>query len=134
MNNENENLIPDDYWNELSQEEMEVLQSAADEMEHYLSQPMDEWNELDESYYEHLRQRFKKGPDEIGPRKFKQFQNKFLPIQMMLIPAGRQHNGEEIVQYFHIITEDMVVGECRGSYDGVTETELEEKFNIKYNN
>jgi len=88
---------------------------------------------MDDVYYEHLRERFKKGPDEIGPRLFKQFQNAFLPIQMMVIPAGRQHNGEEVVSYYHILTEDMELGECNGSYELVTEKELEEKFNIKYN-
>lgn len=134
MSEQNENLIPEEYWNEVSQEEMEALQSAADEMEQYLSQPMDEWNEMDESYYQHLRERFKKGEDEIGPRQFKQFQNAFLPIQMMVIPAGRQHNGEKMVQYFHTITEDMEGGKCNGSYELITETDLEEKFNIKYNN
>lgn len=134
MSKENENLLPEEYWNELSQEEMEALQSAADEMEGYLSQPADEWTEMDDVYYEHLRERFKKGPDEIGPRQFKQFQNAFLPIQMMVIPAGRQHNGDEVVSYFHTLTEDMELGECNGSYELVTEKELEEKFNIKYNN
>lgn len=134
MSNENENLIPEDYWNELTQEEKDVLASAASEMEEYLSQPTDEWHEMDEAYYQHLRQRFGKGEDEIGPRQFKQYQNAFLPIQMMVIPAGRQHNGEEMVQYFHTLTEDMELGECNGSYELVTESELEEKFNIKYNN
>jgi len=134
MSKENENLLPDEYWNELTQEEIESLQSAADEMEQYLSHPVDEWIELDESYYEHLRERFKKGPDEIGPRQSKLFQNKFIPVQMMVIPAGRQYNGEEMVQYFHIITEDLELGECNGSYELVTKKDLEEKFNIKYNN
>ena len=134
MSNENENLIPEDYWNELTQEEKDVLASAASEMEEYLSQPVDEWHEMNEVYYQHLRQRFGKGEDEIGPRQFKQYQNAFLPIQMMVIPAGRQHNGEEMVQYFHTLTEDMELGECNGSYELVTESELEEKFNIKYNN
>jgi len=53
---------------------------------------------------------------------------------LMVIPAGRQHNGEEMVQYFHIITEDLELGECNGSYELVTKKDLEEKFNIKYNN
>lgn len=137
MSKENENPIPDEYWNDgdtPSMEEMEALQAAADEMEAYLSQPTNEWSEMDDVYYDHLRERFQKGPDEIGPRQFKQFQNAFLPIQMMVIPAGRQHNGEEMVQYFHTITEDMEEGECNGSYELLTEKELEEKFNIKYNN
>ena len=137
MSKGNENPIPDEYWNDgdtPSMEEMEALQAAADEMEAYLSQPTNEWSEMDDAYYDHLRERFQKGPDEIGPRQFKQFQNAFLPIQMMVIPAGRQHNGEEMVQYFHTITEDMEEGECNGSYELLTEKELEEKFNIKYNN
>ncbi len=136
MSKEKETPIPEEYWNtdDVSQEEMETLQAAANEMEEYLSQPTDEWNEMDEVYYEHLRDRFKKGSDEIGPRQFKQFQNAFLPIQMMVIPAGRQHNGEEVVSYYHTLTEDMEVGECNGSYELLTEKELEEKFNIKYNN
>ena len=135
MSKEKETPIPEEYWNtdDVSQEEMEALQAAANEMEAYLSQPTDEWNEMDEMYYEHLRQRFQKGPDEIGPRQFKQFQNAFLPIQMMVIPAGRQHNGEEVVSYYHTLTEDMEVGECNGSYELLTEKELEERFNIKYN-
>ena len=136
MSKENENPIPEEYWNDgdvASMEEMEALQAAANEMEEYLSQPTDEWNEMDEVYYDHLRERFQKGPDEIGPRQFKQFQNAFLPIQMMVIPAGRQHNGEEVVSYYHILTEDMELGECNGSYELLTEKELEEKFNIKYN-
>ena len=137
MSKGNENPIPDEYWNDgdtPSMEEMEALQAAADEMEAYLSQPTNEWSEMDDAYYDHLRERFQKGPDEIGPRQFKQFQNAFIPIQMMVIPAGRQHNGEEMVQYFHTITEDMEEGECNGSYELLTEKELEEKFNIKYNN
>lgn len=134
MSKGKENPIPDEYWNEVSQEDMENLQAAANEMEAYLSQPTNEWSEMDDVYYDHLRERFQKGPDEIGPRQFKQFQNAFLPIQMMVIPAGRQHNGEEMVQYFHTITEDMEEGECNGSYELLTEKELEEKFNIKYNN
>ena len=136
MSKGNENPIPDEYWNDgdnPSMEEMEALQAAANEMEAYLSQPANEWSEMDDVYYDHLRERFQKGPDEIGPRQFKQFQNAFLPIQMMVIPAGRQHNGEEMVQYFHTITEDMEEGECNGSYELLTEKELEEKFNIKYN-
>ena len=83
MSKENENPIPEEYWNDgdvASMEEMEALQAAANEMEEYLSQPTDEWSEMDDVYYDHLRERFKKGPDEIGPRQFKQFQNVFLPL------------------------------------------------------
>ena len=119
---------------DVSQEEIEALQAAANEMEEYLSEPPNEWCEMDDTYYTHLRERFGKGVDEIGPRTFKQFQNDFLPIQMMVIPAGRQHNGEEVVSYYHVLAEDMEAGECNGSHELLTEQELESKFNIKYNN
>ena len=119
---------------DVSLEEIEALQAAADEMEEYLSEPQNEWSEMDDAYYAHLRERFDKSEDEIGPRQFKHFQNAFLPIQMMVIPAGRQHNGEEVVSYYHILAEDMEAGECNGSHELLTEQELESKFNIKYNN
>lgn len=94
----------------------------------------DEWKEMDEEYFEHLRQRFDKGPDEIGPRVWKSYQNKFLPMQMMVIPAGRQHDGESVVQMFHLIVEDMEGGECNGEYSLLSESELLEKYNINFNN
>jgi len=134
MNDSGDNLIPDDYWNSVSQEEMEALQKAADEANAYLEQSLDEWDEMNDDYYNHLRERFKKNDGEIGPRQFKQFQHSTLPIQMIVIPAGRQHSDDGVVSYYHTITEDLQVGECNGSYELLTEKELEEKFNIKYNN
>lgn len=134
MSEHEDNLIPEEYWNEVSQEEMEALQKAADEANEYLEQPIDEWDEMDDTYFEALREKFKKGKDEIGQRQFKTFMNRSIPIWMMVMPAGRQHDGEKMVQYFHTITEDMESGECNGSYELITETDLEEKFNIKYNN
>jgi hypothetical protein len=131
------NLMPDEYWNQLSQEEMEALQKFADEANEYLEQPLGEtleWEEMDESYFQSLRERFNKSKDEISQREFKTYMNKNIPIWMMVIRAGRQRNGNEMVQYFHTITEDMDSGECNGSYELVTEKELEENFNIKYNN
>jgi len=92
------------------------------------------WVEMDENYFNELRERFQKGPDEIGPREFKTYINKDLPIYMIVIPAGKQHNGDESVQYFHTIVEDLELGECNGSYELITETELENKYNIIYFN
>jgi hypothetical protein len=137
MSKHTENTVPDMYWNEISQterEDAEMLRASADELERYLSQTDNEWMLMDNEYYSHLRERFKKGPDDIGPRQFKQFQNQFLPLQIMVIPAGRQHNGEAVVHYFHTIIEDMEYGDCNGVYELITEADLEEKFNIKYNN
>jgi len=128
-----DNPIPDDFWNELSNEEKDALTKAQMEAsEEY--QNYDEWKEMDEDYFQHLRQRFDKGVDEIGPRITKSYQNKFLPLQMMVIPAGRQHDGESMVQMFHLIVEDMEKGECNGEYSLISDTELTEKYNINFNN
>jgi len=128
-----ENPIPSDFWNELSEEEKDALTKAQEEasLEY---QNYDEWNEMDEEYFQHLRQRFDKGPDEIGPRVWKSYQNKFLPMQMMVIPAGRQHDGEKVVQMFHLIVEDMEGGECNGEYSLISEAELLDKYNLTFNN
>ena len=66
----------------------------------------DEWDEMNEEFYSHLRERFDKGPDEIGPRLWKSYQNKLIPMQLMVIPA-RQHDGGKMVQWFHTIVEDL---------------------------
>lgn len=134
MSNNDENLIPSEYWNPASKNEMEALREAAAEMDTYLSEQKYEWVEMDDTYYTHLRYHFKKGSDEIGSRQFKHFQNTTLPIQMIVIPAGREHNGSEWISYYHTLTEDMEYGQCNGTYELVTELELENKFNIKYNN
>ena len=81
-----------------------------------------------------VREKYQKGPDEIGPREFKSYINKDLPIYMIVIPAGKQRDGDQSIQYFHIIVEDLEVGECNGSYELLTETELENKHNIIYFN
>ena len=127
------NPIPDDFWNELSDKEKESLAKAQEEADIEF-QNYDEWTEMDESFYQHLRERFDKGPDEIGPRIVKTYQNKFLPIQMIVIPAGRQHNGEEMVQMFHIIVEDLEGKDCNGEYALLSEPQLIEKYNINFNN
>ena len=96
-NVDSENPIPTDFWDELSESEKEALHKAQEEaQEEYLN--YDEWEEMDNDFYEHLRERFQKGPDEIGPRQWKSFQNKVVPMQLMVIPAGRQHDGEKSKQ------------------------------------
>lgn len=129
----NENLIPTDFWDELSESEKDAMTKAFDEANEEFSN-YDEWDEMDETYYSHLRERFGKGPDEIGPRLWKSYQNRMIPMQLMVIPAGRQHDGESMVQWFHTIVEDMQLGECNGEYALITETELLEKYNINFNN
>jgi len=128
-----DNLIPKDFWGELSESEKEAMAKAFDEANEEFSN-YDEWDEMDESFYSHLRERFGKGPDEIGPRKWKSYQNKMIPMQLMVIPAGRQHDGNTMVQWFHTIVEDMQLGDCNGEYELITETQLSEKYNINFNN
>ena len=125
--------VPDDFWSSLSTEEKEALSKAQEEASAEFDN-YDEWKEMDEGYFEHLRQRFNKGADEIGPRITKSYQNKFLPLQVMVVPAGRQHDGDRQVQMFHLIVEDMEKGECNGEYSLISETELQSKYNINFNN
>ena len=40
------------------------------------------WVEMDEDYFNELRERFQKGPDEIGPRQFKMYINNHLYIKI----------------------------------------------------
>jgi len=134
--NKDENQIPEDYWNQLSDADKELMAKAMDEAEDYLMDEQ-EWVEMDEGYYSHLRERFGKGADEIGPRNFKTYLSKGIPFWMMVIPAGKQalsDNPDVNVQHFHTICEDMELGECNGAYELITEQQLESKFNIKYNN
>lgn len=130
---DSKNPIPSDFWNELSESEKDALVKAQEEA-NIEFQNYNEWVEMNESFYHDLRVRFDKGPDEIGPRVWKSYQSKYLPIQMMVIPAGRQHNGEEVVQMFHIIVEDLEGTECNGEYTLLSEPELIEKYNINFNN
>lgn len=135
MENENlhdENLIPNDYWNELSDEERDAMAKAIAEAEEEFNKHMEEWDEMDDAYYERLRERFGKGPESIGPREFKTYMNRGIPIWLFVMPAGRQHDGESFVTYYHVIAEDMEHGECNGDYTLLSESELEAKFNIKY--
>lgn len=129
-----ENLIPNDYWSELSEQEREAMAKAIDEAEEYYLQNPEEWDLMDEAYYESMRERFGKGPDEIGPRQFKTYMNRNIPIWVFVMPAGRQHGEDGIVNYYHVIAEDMSDGEVNGDYALLTEQELESKYNINYNN
>ena len=117
----------------LTKEEQVALEKAIDDAEKVYYENVDAWTEMDEDYFNALRKEYNKGPDEIGPRKFKSFIHSELPLYILIFPAGKQHNGGTMIQYYHTITEDLEYGECNGSYKLITETELFEKFNIKYN-
>ena len=117
----------------LTKEEQVALEKAIDDAEKVYYENADSWTEMDEDYFKGLREEYNKTEDEIGPRKFKSFIHSELPLYILIFPAGKQHNGETMVQYYHTITEDLEVGTCNGSYKLITETELFEKFNIKYN-
>ena len=84
-----ENLMPEEYWNGLSDTDKDEVLKAQLELEGQF-QKAHEWHEMDDEYYEHLRGRFGKGSDEIGPRDFKTYKGVGIPIYMMVIPAGRQ--------------------------------------------
>ena len=118
---------------ELTDEEKIALDKATAEAEAEYLANGHSWTEMDEGYFEMLRKQYNKGPDEIGPRKFKTYiHDNNEPLYIIVIPAGRQHNGDESVQYYHTILEDLEFNECNGSYKLLTETELFNKYNIKY--
>ena len=123
--NQNENL---------TEEEKIALDRAAAEADVEYYNNGYSWTEMDDGYYEMLRKQHNVGEDKIGPRNFKTFIMPEAALYIMVIPAGKQHDGEKTTQYYHTIIEDLQFGECNGSYDLVTEETLFEKFNIKYNN
>jgi hypothetical protein len=47
--------------------------------------------------------------------------------------AGKQHDGEKMVQFYHTIFQDYHLGEPNGEYKLVDETELFEMLNTNYN-
>ena len=53
--------------------------------------------------------------------------------EFIVIPAGKQHDGEKMVQFYHTIFQDYHLGEPNGTYKLVTETELFEMLNTNYN-
>ena len=103
------------------------MEEANEEFSNY-----DEWDEMNEDFYSHLRERFGKGPDEIGPRLWKSYQNKMIPMQLMVIPA----DSTMVVRWFNgfILLWKIYNRECNGEYALITETELLEKYNINFNN
>ena len=44
------------------------------------------------------------------------------------------HDGDKVVQMFHIIVEDLEGGQCNGEYSLISETELLDKYNLTFNN
>lgn len=53
---------------------------------------------------------------------------------IIVIPAGKQHDGEKWIQYYHTIFEDYHYGESNGEYKLVTEFELNQMLNTNYIN
>ena len=51
--------------------------------------------------------------------------------EYMVIPAGKQHNGERMVQYYHTIFMDYEMGDPNGEYKLVDEYELYDMLNEK---
>ena len=111
---------------------MDEIKKVADECQEFLfSDSL--WVEMDDAYFKTLRAQYGKDETEIGPRKYKTYINSEMPIYIILIPAGKQHDGNRAIQYFHMIVEDFELGQCNGSYELIDEDKLFHKFNIKYN-
>ena len=53
--------------------------------------------------------------------------------EYIVLPAGKQHDGKEMVQFYHTIFQDYHLGEPNGEYKLVDETELFEMLNTNYN-
>lgn len=54
-------------------------------------------------------------------------------FEITVIPAGRQHDGNKMVQWFHTITQDFHDVGPNGIYELVDENELYKKLNNTYN-
>lgn len=52
----------------------------------------------------------------------------------IVIPAGKQHDGEKMVQWYHLIYEDFHWGNPNGEHRLVDEFELNEILNNNYIN
>jgi hypothetical protein len=52
----------------------------------------------------------------------------------IVIPAGKQHDGEKMVQWYHLIYEDFHWTGPNGEHKLVDEFELKEILNTNYNN
>src|SRR6056300_403569 len=53
--------------------------------------------------------------------------------EFLVMSAGKQHDGEKMVQFYHTIFQDYHLGEPNGDYKLVDETELFEMLNTNYN-
>ena len=53
--------------------------------------------------------------------------------EFLVMSAGKQHDGEKMVQFYHTIFQDYHLGEPNGEYKLVDETELFEMLNTNYN-
>ena len=67
---------------------------------------------------------------------YKEFKREVISYQdqgdnfcIVVIPAGKQYNGEEYVQYYHTISEDYHDNGPNGQYKLVDEQELNEMLN-----
>jgi len=120
-------------YEELTEEEKVALDKATADAEAVYAENNYSWTEMDDAYFEMLRKQYNKGPDEIGPRGFKSYiHDNNEPLYMLVFPAGKQHDGEVSTQFYHTIAEDLAYGECNGAYELLSETELFNKYNIKY--
>lgn len=54
-------------------------------------------------------------------------------FEFIVIPAGRQHNGEEFVSFYHTIFQDYHWGSPNGEYKLVDEIQLFDMLNTNYN-
>lgn len=61
------------------------------------------------------------------------FQDHGSNYELLVMSAGKQHDGEKMVQFYHTIFEDYHSGGPNGSYKLVDETELFEMLNTNYN-
>ena len=53
--------------------------------------------------------------------------------EIIVVPAGKQHDGEKMVQFYHTIFQDYHSGGPNGNYKLVDEIELFEMLNTNYN-
>ena len=54
-------------------------------------------------------------------------------FEIVVIPAGKQHNGEEFIQFYHTIFTDYNEGGPNGDYKLVDEIDLFDMLNKNYN-
>jgi len=64
----------------------------------------------------------------------KMYQDQGENYGIIVVPAGKQHNGERMVQYYHTVLEDFHWVGPNGQYKLVDEFELNEMLNTNYIN